>query len=255
MIKLIMTDLDGTLLRSDKSISDYSVSILKKCQSKGIKVIFATARSIQAVTRIFGAFIPDAFIGYGGALALSGDTIIHRVGIPADVSGRLIRECLHTPEITSIFAINESVALTNNLSELEAKDSSHYQYSDFSSNGDLSFLKISATATNPSAVEHIASHFPMCDMLRYTGENLYRFSDRNAVKWSAAKAVAEYFDVSTDALAAFGDDKNDFEMVKYCGMGVAVENAIDEVKAAAKYICGSNDHDGVARWLEEYLPW
>ena len=54
-------------------------------------------------------------------------------------------------------------------------------------------------------------------------------------------------------LVAFGDDINDLEMVKNCGIGVAVENAIDDVKAAAKYICGTNDNDGVAKWLEEHI--
>jgi hydroxymethylpyrimidine pyrophosphatase-like HAD family hydrolase len=52
---------------------------------------------------------------------------------------------------------------------------------------------------------------------------------------------------------SFGDDKNDLEMIKRCGIGVAVENALDEVKNVAKYVCKSNNDDGVARWLEEYI--
>jgi len=51
MIKMIITDLDNTLLRSDKTISEYTIDVLKKCQSKGIKVAFATARSEQASLR------------------------------------------------------------------------------------------------------------------------------------------------------------------------------------------------------------
>ena len=53
--------------------------------------------------------------------------------------------------------------------------------------------------------------------------------------------------------AAFGDDVNDVEMVRNCGTGVAVDNAIDAVKAAAKYACGNNEDDGVAKWLEQHI--
>jgi hydroxymethylpyrimidine pyrophosphatase-like HAD family hydrolase len=90
-------------------------------------------------------------------------------------------------------------------------------------------------------------------MLRYTGEDLYRFADRSAVKWNAVKAVAEHYCIYTGNIAAFGDDINDLEMIRNCGIGVAVENAVDEVKAAARYICDTNDSDGVAKWLEEHM--
>jgi hydroxymethylpyrimidine pyrophosphatase-like HAD family hydrolase len=51
-------------------------------------------------------------------------------------------------------------------------------------------------------------------------------------------------------IIAFGDDYNDMEMLKNCGVGVAVANACDEAKSAADYVCGSNDEDGAANWLE-----
>ena len=102
-------------------------------------------------------------------------------------------------------------------------------------------------------VEAIASHLPMLHMLRFTGEDLYMFANRNAVKWNAVKAVADFYNFRTDNLVVFGDDVNDLEMVKNCGVGVAVANAINEVKAVADYICDSNNNDGVAKWLEENL--
>ena len=253
MIRMIVTDLDNTLLRSDKSISGHTIAVLKKCQAKGVKVIFATARSTQASARFLEQFTPDIFIGYGGALVSAGDEPIRRFDIPADISAQLIKECLAAPEVASVLAINESAALTNNLADLELQDSSHYQYTDFLSGCPYSYLKISLNSASQAAVEKIAAHYPMCDMLRYSGEDLYRFANRDAVKWNAVKAVAEHYEINTDEIAAFGDDKIDLEMLAKCGTGVAVENAIDEVKAAAGYVCGSNDKDGVADWLEEYI--
>lgn len=246
---MIVTDLDETLLRSDKTISDYTVDVLKKCRSAGLKIAFATARSTQASSRFLDRFAPDIFIGYGGALVLSGGEIIHRFDIPPETASQIIQECLNTPEVTGIHAINESVALSNN----PEPDMTHYQYTDFSREQANRYLKISLNASDPAAVEKIASHFPMCDMLRYTGEDLYRFANRDAVKWNAVKAVAEHYGFGAGSIVAFGDDVNDLEMIRNCGTGIAVKNAVGSVKSAAKYICEINNNDGVAKWIEENL--
>jgi hydroxymethylpyrimidine pyrophosphatase-like HAD family hydrolase len=52
---------------------------------------------------------------------------------------------------------------------------------------------------------------------------------------------------------AFGDDYNDIEMLQRCGTGIAMENGIDEIKKISDYICGSNNKDGVARWIEKNI--
>ena len=249
-LKLIVTDLDHTLLRSDLTISKHTIAIFDKCRTNKIKIVFATARSTQASAKFLDMFTPDVFIGYGGALVLTDGKAINRFAISADHSYKLINECMQETDIKSILAINEYVAHTNRLDNLDTA-SAHYQWTDFSIRNNLDYLKISLVAADPGIVERIAANYPMLDMLRYSGEDLYRFADREAVKWNAVKAVADYYDIGIDSVVAFGDDINDQEMVKNCGIGVAVANAIDEVKAVADYICDSNDNDGVAKWLEE----
>ena len=253
MIQAIVTDLDKTLLRKGAIISDYTISVLRRCQQKNIKIIFATARSIQATLRIFEQFMPDIFVGYGGAIVMEGKNIIHQIDISADISNNLIKESLNTPEVVSVFAINESVALTSCIGVLNDQYSSHYQYTDFLNGYNHRYLKISLNATCKATVERIAENYPMLDMLRYTGEDLYRFANRDAVKWNALKEVAIHCKINTDNFVAFGDDKNDLEMLARCGIGIAVENAIDEVKAVADYICGANESDGVGKWIERNI--
>jgi len=249
---MVVADLDNTLLRSDKSISEYSKSVLTRCRAQGTKVVFATARSTQAASRFTGMFEPDAFIGYGGALAYAGDTVICRMDIPAGLSYQLINECLREPEISTVLAINETAAHTNRLDMLDTA-SSHYEITDFTVKNDLSYLKISVIASNPETVARIASRYPTCDVLRYSGEDIYRFANRNAVKWNAVRFVADFYKISTNSIVAFGDDVNDLEMIEFCGVGVAMANAVDEVKAVADHICDTNDNDGLAKWLELYV--
>ena len=54
-------------------------------------------------------------------------------------------------------------------------------------------------------------------------------------------------------IAAFGDDFNDIGMLRLCGTGIAMENAIEEVKGVADEVCASNEKDGVAEWIEKNL--
>lgn len=252
MIKLIVTDLDNTLLQNDKSISENTISTLIKCQKKGIKIAFATARSIQASSKFLDQFTPDVFIGYGGSISFADDKVISRFAISSEISTGLINKCLQEPEILYILAINEFVAYTNKINPLD-KESSHYKCVDFSLHNDISYLKISLVADNPDVVKNIAVNYPDLDLFRYSNENLYRFANRNALKWNAVKAVVEYYDINIDMVAAFGDDINDLEMIKNSGIGIAVRNAVDEVKKVAKYICESNNSNGVAKWIEEQI--
>jgi hydroxymethylpyrimidine pyrophosphatase-like HAD family hydrolase len=74
---------------------------------------------------------------------------------------------------------------------------------------------------------------------------------RDATKAKAVAAVANYLDIEQTEIVAFGDDANDIDLLQYCGVSVAVSNAINEVTAVADHICDDNDNDGVAKWLEE----
>jgi len=250
MIEMIVLDLDNTLLNSDESISEKSIETLKKCQVLGIKIAFATARSTQSAARFFKQFRPDVFIGYGGALILEKEKIIYRFDISAEISTQIIKECLASSEIC-VKAINENIAFTNNLKYLA--DSPHYQFADSLSEYSQSFLKISLESTQHELIEKLATKYPMLNTLRYTGEDLYQFTNRDAVKWNALAVVAKHYNIDVNKFIAFGDDVNDLEMLEKCGIGVAVSNAIDAIKAVADDICDTNDNDGVAKWLDEHI--
>jgi len=246
----IILDLDNTLLRSDKAISAYTISVLGACQRAGVKVVFATARSVRASARMLSQFSPDIFIGYGGSLAQTANRdVIYRSDIPAEVSLALIGECLKTPEVSYIYAVHENDALTNDSRLSAATDYTHYRYVDFSHMPSASYLKVSVEATCPGAVGRIAANYLVCDMLRFAGEDLYRFANRAATKWNAIKAVSEQFNICPSTFIAFGDDRIDMEMLQNCGTGVAVANAIPDVRAVANQICDTNENDGVAKWL------
>jgi len=91
--------------------------------------------------------------------------------------------------------------------------------------------------------------------LYYTIANghLIQIMDRSATKWNGVQAMLNFANCSPSETIYFGDDHDDLEPIKRCGIGVAVANAIDAVKTSADYVADSNDADGVAGFLEKIL--
>jgi hydroxymethylpyrimidine pyrophosphatase-like HAD family hydrolase len=103
-------------------------------------------------------------------------------------------------------------------------------------------------------IERFAKHLPedlYIEMSSGDNVSLGLVMNRKATKWNAVQAVSEHFNIPTADIVAFGDDYNDVEMLRGCGIGVAVANAINEAKSVADHICDTNENDGVAKWLEE----
>ena len=91
------------------------------------------------------------------------------------------------------------------------------------------------------------------DLYAVLSENqVVMIMNKKATKLNAIRLVAKKYGISINDVLAFGDDYNDIEMLKGCGTGVAVGNALDEVKQAADYVALSNEEDGEAIWIKQH---
>ena len=88
-----------------------------------------------------------------------------------------------------------------------------------------------------------------CHLQSYRGENWYDFLPETAGKVQAIRELAKILGISLSDIAAFGDDINDMKMLKMCGAGVAVANAVADVRDIADSVTLSNDEVGVAEWI------
>jgi len=242
-IKMIVTDLDRTLLRTDMSISDYTAGVLNRCRKSGIKVVFATARYMRQV-KDFTLKIPaDAVIAMNGALIYVDDEIVIEHTIPENTKHRFIRE-LNTAGI-KMAAEAANVVYTNR----HTPDDDRIAW-DFTNEVPIAIHRISIRHNDPKQVMRIAEKYGDLRVYSNSGETLFDIGPEKADKSKGAYALSELFGIPMSEIAAFGDDFNDIDMLKDCGVGVAVANACDEAKSAADDVCDSNDEDGVARWLE-----
>lgn len=78
-------------------------------------------------------------------------------------------------------------------------------------------------------------------------------TSKMATKANALRKFGEHFNIDISDIVAFGDDTNDIDMIKTAGTGVAMGNAIEELKAVADFVCDTNDNDGIAKWINHFL--
>ncbi len=83
--------------------------------------------------------------------------------------------------------------------------------------------------------------------------SVLEIAPNHVTKATALEAVATHYQVAREHIIAFGDEENDLEMISFAGQGVAMDNAITELKEVATHITASNEKDGIAIYLEKAL--
>jgi hydroxymethylpyrimidine pyrophosphatase-like HAD family hydrolase len=261
-LQAIVTDLDGTLLRSDRTVSPYTAAVLKRLPEVGLKLIFATARPKDSALRIATPIAPTAPVIYSNGAAVYDPMIrstLRRHTIP-EATVRDIVSCIRSCFPGALIAV-DSVADSK-------KESDRTLDPEWPANwgaalGDRSLWSMDARLPPPHSVICLMvlgawpTHLEVPERWPVTvtssGEGLIEFSAPSASKNSALQWLCKRLVISMDSVIAFGDMPTDAEMIANSGVGVAVANAHEDVKRVAQYIAGSNDEDGVARFLETLL--
>ena len=249
MIKMIVTDLDDTLFRTDKSISKYTIDIIKKVRKMGIKTIFATARG--DTTKVLVPY--DLFDGYvltNGANAYIDNKLIYESRISSDVFKPFLQKLSN--EKLKVAAQIEGIHYANFNVKEKWSDLDNFIITDYlniSGNAD----KLYAIIENVNQIDIIKSNLPKDLYLKVSKDNLAMIMHKDATKSIGISKIANKFNICKDEILAFGDDTNDEDMLLNSGISVAMGNALDEIKIIADHICDTNDNDGVARWLEDNI--
>ena len=250
-IRMVVTDLDSTLLRGDKTVSDFTLQTLAELRRRGVIFAVATARPRRSVLRPLPWLSFDAGAFHNGALTYVGDTKLFHEGVaePQALARHILR---HFPQAHLCIECNDTI------------------YANFDPRGiwrgaaftlTQDFAEISGQIADKVIIE-CASLEEMRQYEPYLSAELYiqlsehviaMIMNRRATKLHGVRHIAAHYGIPLDAVVAFGDDYNDVELLQACGVGVAVANALPEVRAVADCIALSNEADGEARWIAENL--
>ena len=248
MIKMILTDLDHTLLRQDGTISDKTLKVLSKCREKGILFAIATARYWIGAEKYIEQLRPDYEITTDGTLIHSNDECVYSCEFSVDDTNQIIKSIFEAVPDAEITVANRKQVFWNSKHISESEKLYKAVYNDYSKVLNVGANKIVAELPDEKLAEMIADKAG-CKLQGYRGERWYSFMPKDSGKTVAIKYLSQISGIKTDDIAAFGDDSNDMEMLKLCGKGIAVANAVKEVLKIADEVTLSNDEDGVAAWL------
>ena len=242
----VIVDFDRTLLRTDKSISAFTVRTLLDLKQSGARLFAATARPERAITEYCERIPFDAVTTLNGARTITRDAVFENP--ISRLSAESVLEQLHRAEGTVISVEAEDGPYANTdipvwnptvLEDLRKLP------------GEKKIYKILATHSQIPGDE-IRVNLPDDTYSSVAERKLLQVMSSAATKWNGVLKMLEAYRIDAARAVYFGDDNDDLEPIRRCGCGVAVSNALECVREAADYITGSNDEDGVAVFLAGY---
>lgn len=247
MIKAVITDLDRTLLRTDKTISKYTYSVLDKCHSKGIILMAATARPERAILTYQAQIGFKAITTLNGARIILPDRIIENGIVPSSAED-ILKKVIIIPNL--VLSMETGLGIFSNIPIPEWDAIVFGGFPALPTESIIYKLLLSSEEN----IQHKVEKALTIDTYMTVAEGkLIQIMSTASTKWNGVKTMLEALGIQQNEAVYFGDDNDDIESIKNCGMGVAVSNAIGGVLEVADFITGSNDNDGVAWYIEKNI--
>lgn len=270
--KLILTDLDSTLLRDDKTLSLANRAALERAAGQGAQVVLSTGRSYQSLSQeLRGLPFLRYFILVNGAKVydLQTDTVLYRAEVPMDVAQGLFQ--MFEPLDACIDCYQNDIGLMDRkyYDHLERYiDDPHAlkmtqdcrtpldHFREDVRDGGESVQKLQAFFHTPEvrteALRLLGETYPQLILSSSLPGNL-EINAPGATKGDALLALCQALGLDPACAVAFGDGTNDLTMIRNAGIGVAMANAEPELLAAADLVAPSNQEDGVAQVLSRWF--
>ncbi len=252
----VFSDIDGTLLNSKHQITSQTEQAIKHIMQQGVPFIPVSARPPLAITPYTKQLQSDfPIICYSGALILDRDlNKLYSVVIEQDDLYQLdlLLEAYPYLSINHYAGIdwfsndlaNEWTVQEGNITGLQAVKKTQNLT-------DVHKILVMGEAEQIQALEKLLKRqLPHLSIHRSKNEYL-EIMNKQATKSNAIRFMEKVLNVTQEQVIAFGDNFNDLDMLQYAGLSVAMGNAPEEIKAAAKRVTASNNDDGIALVLNE----
>ena len=276
-IKVILMDIDGTLANSDKTISPKTIEALKKAQEAGATLVLASGRPDQGCS--YFADLLDMkkhnglYVCFNGAMVMNCQTneILFNQCMSVEESKEVL-EHLKKFDVVPMVSKGEYMYVNNvfndtiqykgntfRVMEYESR-SNHYklcEIDDLAAWCDFGINKLLTYGEPQYLQDHyqeMAAPFEGRLNSMFTADFYYEFTAKGVDKAKAIAYAIESQGFKKDEMIAFGDAENDYTMLKYAGVAVAMGNAKSALKEVADYVTTSNDEDGIALALYKYMP-
>ncbi|AIY84846.1 MAG: Cof-type HAD-IIB family hydrolase [Clostridium baratii] len=270
-IKLICIDMDGTLLKDKKTVSEENLNSIKLAIKKGVKVVITTGRIYDCAkmySEKIGLDTPiiasnGAFIGYKDKVIYNNPLkkedilkfleVTKKHGLKAYLTanfGIISQEELAEDHVYKI--LNKTLKDEEKV-KLIVSDDIKEEIEKF----DGEILKgVCADKNNKvnliKAREELESLNTNMEIVSSWNDN-FEVMRNGSTKGDAVRYLANYFGIDKEEVMCIGDSENDLSMIKYAGTGVAMGNASEDIKSVADYVTDTNVNDGVAKAINKFV--
>lgn len=273
--RLLALDVDGTLLDPSGELRPAVQQAIASVRNRGIRVVLCTGRRFRSALPIAQALQLDTpLVVHNGALVkdpLTTKTLHQTVLYPTVYQQALDRLRQLSVPMFYVDAFSEDIDiltedmqrahpfqqeyLTDNLAHCRVIPDLHTTLSAYgvvmmSIMGEVTRLQPLRSQLTETLGESARLHLLVNK--NYQG-HILEVLPPNVSKWRALQQLAEAEGVSAGSIVAVGDDENDMQMIQYAGLGIAMDNAPDNVKAVADHVTGHHAEDGLVQAIERFL--
>lgn len=260
MIKLIITDLDGTLLNDKKQAPDDFERIVLELKQQGITWVLASGRQYYTIADQFSSLVPHVYIlAENGSLVMNGDQQIHINPLDNHLTRELILRGRQVNNAWPILCCKGSAYVEDNYEPLLNEANKYYKklqlVDDLTKVDDLvlKYTLCDFTDSETNSYTHFEDLQHRCKVA-VAGKIWLDMTNLTATKGTALLKIMEHCDVKPDEVMAFGDYLNDMEMIRIAESSYAMKNAHPELIEAATYVTvHDNNNDGVVKVLKEHF--
>ncbi len=272
MIKLVVSDIDGTLIKRDQTISDENRKVIEELKNRAIPVVLCTGRiHSTAVPYALDLGLEQPVISCNGAMirhATTYETIYiqymeeDNLKKAIDILKRY-KQQIHGYDDQTIYVEEEGFVFKFAQEFLDNQEDHNHpnalkveKVENIKENieNSLKLLKIGyfTSCKGEDEVEREILKIPGLTIVR-SNESFKDVMREEITKGSAVKILAEHMGIDMSEVFTIGDNDNDIEMLKLAGIGVAMGNANDRVKVAANDVAPHNEDDGFAWAIRKYV--
>lgn len=268
MNKIFFTDLDDTLLTSDKRISKKTLATLKDWLASGNYVAFSSGRPLTSVKNVIAEYDFDLTnvyaIGFNGSMTMhvaTGD-IVSQKSLELPLVAKICKLCkehdvyaqAYDSESILVPYVGREIEFYTRTVKLPVVELANFPEDITLPPAKLLCIDVDETGKLDTMKDLLMKTFPDSVTALKSNTRLLEVFNKSAGKGTAVRELCQHLNIPiSDSLAA-GDQENDISMLEAAGLGIAMSNAKDTVKAAADAVTlEDNNHDGLVKFLLEYM--
>lgn len=261
MVKIILSDIDGTFLKKDKTVPKLHEKALKEILEQGIKFAFVSARMPEAIYPITdGINLPyTAVISYSGAMVLTADEkILYDKKMPLEDTKNILAAMERWKDISINYYTGRKWYVRQNDERIQHEmdiTQATAEIAELEKLVDEEILpnKIMIICEPPTCEEmetELGKQFPNLNVVR-SAPYLLEIIDKSVSKATGIEVLLKHYNFSVDEAIAFGDNYNDTEMLQYIPQSVVMGNAPAAVQKLAKHITDTSEDAGIYTYLKK----